>query len=81
MCAVAIGAFEVKITPQGETEAFDGVSRGRMALDKTFTGDLVAIGQGTMLTAMTGTLGSAGYVAIERVSGTLHGRASPATSS
>jgi hypothetical protein len=35
---------------------------------------LVATGKGEMLTALTGTQGSAGYVAIERVTGTLHGR-------
>jgi hypothetical protein len=45
-----------------------------MSLDKQFSGDLLATGQGEMLTAMTPTKGSAGYVAIERVTGTLHGR-------
>jgi Protein of unknown function (DUF3224) len=48
---------------------------GRMLLDKQYAGDLVADGQGQMLTAMTATQGSAGYVAIELVTGTLHGRA------
>lgn len=47
---------------------------GRMSLDKTFHGDLEATGKGEMLTAMTATQGSAGYVAIERVTGTLKGR-------
>jgi hypothetical protein len=45
-----------------------------MSLDKQFHGDLEATSKGEMLTAMTEVKGSAGYVAIERVSGTLHGR-------
>lgn len=45
-----------------------------MLLAKTFTGDLVATGAGQMLTALTDVEGSAGYVAIERVEGTLQGR-------
>jgi metallo-beta-lactamase class B len=70
----AEGTFEVSMKPESTTED-DGITRGRMRLEKTFTGDLVGTGQGEMLTAMTGTQGSAGYVAIERVTGTLHGRA------
>jgi Protein of unknown function (DUF3224) len=46
-----------------------------MWLDKQFHGDLEATSRGQMLTAMTDVKGSAGYVAIERVSGTLRGRA------
>jgi len=45
-----------------------------MSIDKQFQGDLEATSQGEMLTAGTAVQGSAGYVAIERVSGTLHGR-------
>jgi hypothetical protein len=45
-----------------------------MSLDKRFEGDLVATGAGEMLTALTPNPGSAGYVAIERVTGTLRGR-------
>ena len=52
----------------------DGVTLGRMSLDKRFDGDLSATGRGQMLTAMTAVQGSAGYVAIERVTGTLHGK-------
>lgn len=43
-------------------------------MDKRFHGDLEATSKGEMLTAGTSVEGSAGYVAIERVSGTLHGR-------
>jgi hypothetical protein len=45
-----------------------------MSIDKQFRGDLEATSKGEMLTAGTGVDGSAGYVAIERVHGTLHGR-------
>ena len=74
MSAVAKGSFTVEIKPQSEPSASDGVSVGRMSLDKRFEGDLVATGRGEMLTALTPVKGSAGYVAIERVTGTLHGR-------
>ena len=74
MSAVAKGTFTVDMKPQSEPNTSDGVSLGRMSLSKRFEGDLVATGQGEMLTALTQTQGSAGYVAIERVSGTLHGR-------
>lgn len=47
---------------------------GRLALTKQFSGDLQAVGEGEMLTATTTVPGSAGYVAIERVMGTLAGR-------
>jgi hypothetical protein len=67
----AAGTFEVKLTPQEQTW---GVS-GRMSIDKQFHGDLEAVSKGTMLTAMTAVKGSAGYVAIEHVTGTLAGRA------
>ncbi|WP_269533489.1 DUF3224 domain-containing protein [Chitinimonas sp. BJYL2] len=72
---IAQGRFQVTMTPQAETGSTDGVSNlGRMALDKVFEGDLAGTGKGEMLTAMTQTPGSAGYVAIERFSGSLHGR-------
>ena len=69
----AIGTFEVKVAPLAEDKG-EGSSLGRMSLDKQFYGDLEATGTGEMLTAMTEVKGSAGYVAIERVSGTLQGR-------
>jgi hypothetical protein len=45
-----------------------------MTIDKQFHGDIEGLSRGQMLTALTSVEGSAGYVAIERVSGTLHGR-------
>lgn len=70
----ARGTFEVALTPVGEADALRGVTLGRMSLHKQFHGQLVATGKGEMLTALTGVAGSAGYVAIELVSGTLDGR-------
>ena len=75
----ASGSFEVRMEPQAaapETAAVEGsgTQLGRMLLHKVFSGDLEAAGEGQMLTAVSDTPGSAGYVAIERVVGTLHGR-------
>jgi hypothetical protein len=71
----AKGTFEVKLTPQKpDNKEAESASVGRMSIDKKFSGDLEATSQGEMLAAMTAVKGSAGYVAIERVSGALHGR-------
>src|SRR5215216_7138250 len=66
----ASGTFEVKLTPQ----ATDAPALGRMSIDKQFHGDLEGTSKGEMLAMGTAVEGSAGYVAIERVTGTLHGR-------
>jgi hypothetical protein len=73
--AVAKGSFTVQVKPVIEPSVADGVSLGRMSIDKQFEGDLVGTGKGEMLSALTPVKGSAGYVAIERVTGALHGRA------
>ncbi len=70
----AAGVFDVKMTPLPVADTGAGPLLGRMSLEKTFHGDLAATSRGEMLTAMTDVKGSAGYVAIERVSGTLGGR-------
>jgi hypothetical protein len=70
----ANGPFEVTMTPAGAPEHEGRTAFGRMQLDKQYAGDLVATGSGQMLTAVTDTQGSAAYVAIERISGTLRGR-------
>src|SRR5260370_19788507 len=70
MTTHASGTFEVKLNPQSAYEA----SLGRMSIDKQFHGDLEATSKGEMLSAMGSVKGSAGYVAMELVSGTLHGR-------
>ena len=74
MTDVARGTFEVKLTPQPSDRQPEDGALGRMWLDKEFHGDLDATSRGQMLTAMTNVKGSAGYVAIERVRGTLRGR-------
>jgi hypothetical protein len=68
----ANGEFDVKIVPQKEERIIPLF--GRMTIDKTFRGDLVGTSQGQMLSAGTAVKNSAGYVAIELVEGTLHGR-------
>ncbi len=74
MASIAKGSFTVEMKPQAEPGIAEGVSLGRMSFDKRFEGDLAATGRGEMLTALTPVQGSAGYVAIERVTGTLHGK-------
>jgi hypothetical protein len=73
MTAHAGGTFEVKLAPQAPEDANDP-ALARMTLDKRFHGDLEGTSKGQMLSAGTAVQGSAGYVAIERVTGTLHGR-------
>jgi hypothetical protein len=63
----AKGTFAVKLTP-----AEGAVTR--MTIDKVFYGDLTGASKGEMLAAMTPVKGSAGYVAIETVTGELAGR-------
>ncbi|HEX8160482.1 MAG TPA: DUF3224 domain-containing protein [Pyrinomonadaceae bacterium] len=70
--AHASGTFEVKLTPQAAGEGASGV--GRMTINKRFSGDLEATSRGEMLTLMTPVEGSAGYVAMEQVTGTIAGR-------
>ena len=69
----AAGTFKVKLTPQVPDDAEHPVP-GRMSIDKQFEGDLEGSSRGQMLAAQTGVKGSAGYVAMELVSGTLAGR-------
>lgn len=70
----ASGTFEVKLSPLAQDEESGNSGLGRMAIDKQFHGDLDAHSQGQMLTAMTSVEGSAGYVAMEHVRGTLNER-------
>ncbi|HLJ29587.1 MAG TPA: DUF3224 domain-containing protein [Candidatus Angelobacter sp.] len=71
----ATGPFDVKITPQKpDSEVAQAANLGRMTIDKQFHGDLEATSKGEMIATQTGVKGSAGYVAMERVTGTLKGR-------
>ena len=71
----ATGTFEVKLAPQPKDEYADGTTLGRLTIDKQFRGDLTGTSKGQMLSALTPVKGSAGYVALEVVTGTLAGRA------
>jgi Protein of unknown function (DUF3224) len=66
----ASGTFEVKLTPQDD-KTEEGL--GRMTIEKQLHGDFEGSSKGQMLTAMTKVEGSAAYVALERLSGTLEG--------
>src|SRR5438270_6616392 len=68
----ASGTFDVKLAPQDDK--VEGTALGRFTIDKQFHGDLEGASKGQMLGANTSVKGSAGYVAMEQVSGTLHGR-------
>jgi len=73
--AHASGTFEVKLMPQAPDDKTEDANLGRITIEKQFHGDLEGTSKGQMLTAGTGAKGSSGgYVAIEKVSGTLHGR-------
>lgn len=70
----AHGTFDVKLTPQAPSEPSEGAV-GRMTIDKQFDGDLIATSQGEMLAVTSSSVkASAGYVAMERVTGSLQGR-------
>jgi hypothetical protein len=73
--AHASGTFEVKMTPQQPADdKTEGAAIGRFTIDKQFHGDLEGSSKGEMLGAGSPAKGSAGYVAMEKVGGTLHGR-------
>lgn len=74
MTQIAQGSFTVQATREPPYDDALGVSIGRTHLEKAFDGDLVATSRVEMIGAMTETKGSAAYVAIERIQGTLHGR-------
>lgn len=71
----AVGTFEVDLQSlDSYAQGGGGISFSRMSIDKTFSGDLEGTSQGEMLSVLTDVKGSAGYVAIEQVSGVLHGK-------
>jgi len=73
MAMHASGPFDVTLIPQSSDDKAEGSTLARLSIDKRYHGDLEAAGKGQMLTAMTDVKGSAGYVAIERVTGSLRG--------
>ena len=68
------GEFEVELASLPMHDTAEGSPLGRRSIDKTFCGDLSATSVGEMLAAGMAVTSSAGYVAIERVAGTLAGR-------
>jgi hypothetical protein len=72
---LATGPFDVKLAPQALCAVAEHSGLGRMSLDKQFHGALEATSTGEMLAFRSATAGSAGYVAMETVRGTLDGRA------
>jgi hypothetical protein len=73
MTSHAKGEFDVKVTLQPPDDSAAGPF-GRLFLDKTFTGGLEGTSKGTMLGTGNPAGGTAAYVALERVTGTLNGR-------
>ncbi|MCL2656720.1 MAG: DUF3224 domain-containing protein [Betaproteobacteria bacterium] len=71
----ASGSFEIKLEPLSFASSEVERVLGRMAINKQFSGDLAGTSRGEMLSIMGSAKGSAGYVAMEWVTGTLHGRA------
>jgi hypothetical protein len=69
----AEGSFEVKTIPMSPDEVTTGIAIGRFSLDKQYHGALEATAKGEMLTSGSPGSGTAGYVAMEEVSGSLDG--------
>lgn len=74
MTKPARGTFQIKLMPQEPHDGVNDPRLSRLVLDKTFSGDLEDTSDGQMLGCRTPVEGSMGYVAIERVTATLHGR-------
>ena len=68
------GTFDVKLGPMPGDPATGGDAIGRLSIDKQFHGDLNATSRGQMIAHSTATPGSAGYVALEQVTGLLGGK-------
>jgi hypothetical protein len=75
MPTVARGTFDVKLAPQAQEPGNAESKIAKLTIDKTFRGDLEGRSAGLMLSAGAPATGSAGYVAMEHVTGTLNGRA------
>ncbi|WP_306212077.1 DUF3224 domain-containing protein [Actinoplanes sp. RD1] len=70
MTTRATGTFTTTIEPLSS----DDDTLGRMRVEKVIQGDLVGFGRAQMLSVGTPIDGSAGYVALDHITGTLHGR-------
>jgi hypothetical protein len=74
MTILATGTFEVKLAALNVSDIAAQEKLGRMSIDKVFSGDVVGTSKGEMISFVTDTKGSAGYVAMERVTGSVQGR-------
>jgi hypothetical protein len=71
---MARGMFDVKVKPLPSDDIADLALIGRMSIDKQFQGHIEGSSKGQMLATSTAVPGSAAYVALERVTGTLDGK-------
>jgi hypothetical protein len=62
------------LNPVAAPDQAEGITLGRLSIEKRFHGELEAASKGEMPTAATERNGSAAYVAVERATGTLGGR-------
>jgi len=74
MSRTAQGSFEVKVAPLPHDDATAATSIARYSLDKVYRGDLEGASAGEMMGAGNVAAGTAGYVAVEEVTGILHGK-------
>jgi hypothetical protein len=70
----AKGTFEISMQAEPPFHEADGVSLGRMTFEKVFSGPLAGASTVYMMGVHTPVAGSAGYVAVERFTGTLAGK-------
>ena len=68
------GTFDITMTAEPPYDVVDDVTLGRVSFAKQFAGPLEATAQVQMIGVRTPVDGSAGYVAVERVTGTLDGK-------
>ena len=71
---LANGLFDVQIAPEALSGVAASSGLARMSIDKRFHGTLDATSTGEMLAFRSSIDGSAGYVAMEMVRGSLDGR-------
>ena len=71
---IARGPMEVNIEAEPPFLEQDGVTLSRNVVRKEFSGDAVGASEAQMIAAFTATPGSAGYVAIERFTGSVGGK-------
>ncbi len=68
------GTFTIKMTPEAPYDVEGGITLGRVRFDKTFVGGLTAQSVVQMTAARTAIADSAGYVAVEKITGTVDGK-------